>query len=100
MFRTYDVLHGFVLDDPFLYWSIDRSLDNSIAKIHNELPSTKAPLIRRKTEVVPSISTNSGGSGMRTKAFMVIGINTAFSSRKRRDSIRETWMPQGGNYKT
>nr|CAD1823219.1 unnamed protein product [Ananas comosus var. bracteatus] len=26
---------------------------------------------------------------------MVIGINTAFSSRKRRDSIRSTWMPQG-----
>lgn len=31
----------------------------------------------------------------RRKAFVVIGINTAFSSRKRRDSIRETWMPQG-----
>lgn len=29
------------------------------------------------------------------KAFIVIGINTAFSSRKRRDSVRETWMPQG-----
>lgn len=29
------------------------------------------------------------------KYFMVIGINTAFSSRKRRDSIRNTWMPQG-----
>ncbi|KAK4398046.1 putative beta-1,3-galactosyltransferase 2 [Sesamum angolense] len=26
---------------------------------------------------------------------MVIGINTAFSSRKRRDSVRATWMPQG-----
>ncbi|KAG0497491.1 hypothetical protein HPP92_002182 [Vanilla planifolia] len=24
-----------------------------------------------------------------------MGINTAFSSRKRRDSLRETWMPQG-----
>ena len=32
---------------------------------------------------------------VRKKAFMVIGINTAFSSRKRRDSVRETWMPQG-----
>ncbi|KAB1216238.1 putative beta-1,3-galactosyltransferase 4 [Morella rubra] len=29
------------------------------------------------------------------KYFMVIGINTAFSSRKRRDSVRATWMPQG-----
>ncbi|XP_022131318.1 beta-1,3-galactosyltransferase 7-like isoform X2 [Momordica charantia] len=31
----------------------------------------------------------------RKRMFMVIGINTAFSSRKRRDTIRETWMPQG-----
>jgi len=31
----------------------------------------------------------------RKKVFMVMGINTAFSSRKRRDSVRETWMPQG-----
>ena len=32
---------------------------------------------------------------LRKKVFIVIGINTAFSSRKRRDSVRETWMPQG-----
>eukprot|EP01018_Ginkgo_biloba_P009280 Gb_07955 [translate_table: standard] len=31
----------------------------------------------------------------RPKVFMVIGINTAFSSRKRRDSVRATWMPRG-----
>ncbi|CAA7013381.1 unnamed protein product [Microthlaspi erraticum] len=31
----------------------------------------------------------------RKKVFMVMGINTAFSSRRRRDSVRETWMPQG-----
>ena len=29
------------------------------------------------------------------KAFVVIGINTAFSSKKRRDSLRETWVPTG-----
>mgnify|MGYP007088585665 CR=1 FL=1 len=29
------------------------------------------------------------------KAFVVVGINTAFSSKKRRDSVRETWMPRG-----
>lgn len=32
---------------------------------------------------------------VRRKNLMVVGINTAFSSRKRRDSIRATWMPQG-----
>ncbi|XVE87775.1 hypothetical protein DITRI_Ditri19aG0015100 [Diplodiscus trichospermus] len=33
-------------------------------------------------------------STSKRKYFMVIGINTAFSSRKRRDSVRATWMPQ------
>ncbi|XLT74012.1 hypothetical protein HN873_030438 [Arachis hypogaea] len=37
----------------------------------------------------------SGKGAPRKKAFVVIGINTAFNSRKRRDSVRETWMPQG-----
>ncbi|KAJ8555347.1 hypothetical protein K7X08_012843 [Anisodus acutangulus] len=72
-----------------------QSLDNSIAKIQSVLPSTKAPLIPQKFDAVPSTSTDTERSVMRKKAFMVIGINTAFSSRKRRDSIRETWMPQG-----
>ncbi|KAL4184166.1 hypothetical protein AMTRI_Chr11g102050 [Amborella trichopoda] len=33
------------------------------------------------------------------KAFAVIGINTAFSSKKRRDSVRQTWMPTGSKLK-
>ncbi|KAF3607951.1 hypothetical protein DY000_02048750, partial [Brassica cretica] len=33
------------------------------------------------------------------KAFAVIGINTAFSSKKRRDSVRQTWMPTGEKLK-
>ncbi|KAH7569486.1 hypothetical protein ACOSP7_012899 [Xanthoceras sorbifolium] len=37
----------------------------------------------------------SSESTLKRKYFMVIGINTAFSSRKRRDSVRSTWMPQG-----
>lgn len=32
------------------------------------------------------------------KYLMVVGINTAFSSRKRRDSVRATWMLQGAPY--
>jgi beta-1,3-galactosyltransferase 1/2/3/4/5/7/8 len=39
----------------------------------------------------------SSESSGRRKYLMVIGINTAFSSRKRRDSIRNTWMPQGSS---
>lgn len=35
----------------------------------------------------------------RRKYLMVVGINTAFSSRKRRDSVRATWVPQGDKRK-
>lgn len=42
-----------------------------------------------------SSSVSSQEGPVKKKAFIVIGINTAFSSRKRRDSVRETWMPQG-----
>ncbi|WOL13004.1 putative beta-1,3-galactosyltransferase 2 isoform X1 [Canna indica] len=34
-------------------------------------------------------------SARKRKYLMVVGINTAFSSRRRRDSVRATWMPQG-----
>ncbi|KAK1405203.1 hypothetical protein POM88_004808 [Heracleum sosnowskyi] len=51
---------------------------------------------------LPSVERMRSGklSGMETntakqKVFMVIGINTALSSRKRRDFVRQTWMPQG-----
>ncbi|XP_023003790.1 probable beta-1,3-galactosyltransferase 2 isoform X1 [Cucurbita maxima] len=40
-------------------------------------------------------SKTNDSTSKRKKYFMVIGINTAFNSRKRRDSIRSTWMPQG-----
>ncbi|KAL3696470.1 hypothetical protein R1sor_010546 [Riccia sorocarpa] len=42
---------------------------------------------------------NSRKQRARKKVFMVIGINTAFSSRKRRDSVRQTWMPGGAKLK-
>lgn len=68
-----------------------QSLDNSIAELRLELPATQSS----SNKVSPDIKTFSDKSEPRKKAFMVIGINTAFSSRKRRDSIRETWMPRG-----
>lgn len=47
---------------------------------------------------LPSSTRSShNGAPSKKKAFVVIGINTAFSSRKRRDSVRETWMPQGSH---
>ncbi|XP_028755211.1 probable beta-1,3-galactosyltransferase 2 [Neltuma alba] len=44
-------------------------------------------------------NSNTIDSTPRRRYLMVIGINTAFSSRKRRDSVRETWMPQADRRK-
>lgn len=64
-----------------------QSLDNSIGELRMELPSIE----RMSSGKLYGMETNT----TKQKAFMVIGINTAFSSRKRRDSVRQTWMPQG-----
>ena len=59
---------------------------------------TQVALIRRK--VRHSLLLSYGGTNVLTResswqVHVVVGINTAFSSKKRRDSVRETWMPQG-----
>ncbi|KAJ9672143.1 hypothetical protein PVL29_025685 [Vitis rotundifolia] len=76
-----------------------QTLDKTISSLEMELAAARAaqesilngsPI----TEDLP-ITKSSG----RRKYLMVIGINTAFSSRKRRDSVRATWMPQGDKRK-
>ncbi|KDP20741.1 hypothetical protein JCGZ_21212 [Jatropha curcas] len=65
-----------------------QALDNRISTLEMKLAAAKAEH--------QSLSNGSHPSGnSKRKYFMVIGINTAFSSRKRRDSVRATWMPQG-----
>ncbi|KAJ3677041.1 hypothetical protein LUZ60_002765 [Juncus effusus] len=71
-----------------------QSLDKSISTLQMELAA------KRSSQEMQSNSNNGGSPLMavnerRKKAFVVIGINTAFSSRKRRDSVRQSWMPQG-----
>ncbi|KAH9623025.1 hypothetical protein KSS87_004105 [Heliosperma pusillum] len=66
-----------------------QSLDNTISSLEMELASARAT-----QESIMEGSPVSESSGKR-KYLMVVGINTAFSSRKRRDSVRATWMPQG-----
>ncbi|KAL0462174.1 UNVERIFIED_CONTAM: Beta-1,3-galactosyltransferase 7 [Sesamum latifolium] len=71
------------------------SLDSSITKLRWKLPSNKKSPKIENYENTTAIPTYNDDIVTRKKAFMVVGINTAFSSRKRRDSIRETWMPTG-----
>ncbi|XP_015885575.1 beta-1,3-galactosyltransferase 7 isoform X1 [Ziziphus jujuba] len=73
-----------------------RSLDKQMAMIQMELAAARSSReMGSSADGSDSKSVTNEGGSVRKKAFIVIGINTAFSSRKRRDSVRETWMPQG-----
>lgn len=65
-----------------------RSLDKTVSTLEMELAAARASNQRMS-------SSSSNINPKRQKAFVVIGINTAFSSKKRRKSVRETWMPTG-----
>lgn len=65
-----------------------RALDSKISNIEMKLAAAKA-------EQQSLLRGDIASGNLKRKYFMVIGINTAFSSRKRRDSVRTTWMPQG-----
>ncbi|KMT12752.1 hypothetical protein BVRB_4g088460 [Beta vulgaris subsp. vulgaris] len=66
-----------------------QTLDKTISNLEMELAAARAT-----QESIMDGSPVSETSGKR-KYLMVVGVNTAFSSRKRRDSVRATWMPQG-----
>ncbi|KFK43444.1 hypothetical protein AALP_AA1G126000 [Arabis alpina] len=68
-------------------------LDKSISSLEMKLVAARA-----ERESL-SGKFNISKEAKKRKYFMVIGINTAFSSRKRRDSVRSTWMPQGEKLK-
>ncbi|MQM03249.1 hypothetical protein Taro_036026 [Colocasia esculenta] len=68
-----------------------QSLDKTISTLQMELAATRSS----QEMGIDTSSVIGNPSHPRKKAFVVVGINTAFSSRKRRDSVRETWMPQG-----
>lgn len=69
-----------------------RSLDKTITTLQMELASARSS---QESMIQNGSPYNAAPEQQKKKAFVVIGINTAFSSRRRRDSVRETWMPQG-----
>ncbi|XP_062169395.1 probable beta-1,3-galactosyltransferase 3 [Alnus glutinosa] len=75
------------------------ALDKTISNLEMELAAARATQesILNGSPIAEDhkISELSG----KRKYLMVVGINTAFSSRKRRDSVRATWMPQGDKRK-
>ncbi|XVE60659.1 hypothetical protein DITRI_Ditri05aG0146100 [Diplodiscus trichospermus] len=73
-----------------------QTLDKTISNLEMEL--AVARMSQTSVGGHNSLENKSNNHTLR-KAFVVIGINTAFSSRKRRDSLRETWMPTGEKLK-
>lgn len=71
------------------------TLDKTISDLETELAAARSaqdsllsgPALTQDMKIPDLIK--------KRKYLMVVGINTAFSSRKRRDSQRATWMPQG-----
>ncbi|KAL6603164.1 hypothetical protein ACP70R_043525 [Stipagrostis hirtigluma subsp. patula] len=72
-----------------------RTLDKTIANLETELSAARTLQDSFLNGSPVSEEYKASESTGRRKYLMVIGINTAFSSRKRRDSIRNTWMPKG-----
>ncbi|KAG5033374.1 hypothetical protein JHK85_017356 [Glycine max] len=73
-----------------------QTLDKTISNLEMELAAARVTQesLRSGAPISDDIRLSESSSGKR-KYLMVVGINTAFSSRKRRDSVRATWMPQG-----
>ncbi|XP_068656098.1 probable beta-1,3-galactosyltransferase 2 [Aristolochia californica] len=72
-----------------------QTLDKTISNLEMELAAARAAHESILNGAPVSESLKTADSTRKRKYLMVVGINTAFSSRKRRDSVRATWMPQG-----
>ncbi|XP_076953645.1 putative beta-1,3-galactosyltransferase 8 [Bidens hawaiensis] len=82
-----------------------RDIMAEVTKTHQAIRSLDKTISTLEMELEAARKTHSGAKFLPErvavnktslqKAFVVIGINTAFSSKKRRDSVRETWMPTG-----
>lgn len=72
-----------------------RTLDKTISNLEMELAAARAAQESIVNGSPISEDLQKTESSGRKRYLMVVGINTAFSSRKRRDSVRATWMPQG-----
>ncbi|KAL8205261.1 hypothetical protein R6Q57_008812 [Mikania cordata] len=68
-----------------------RTLDKTISSLETKLAAAKSI----QEAIINGAPISEENTSKQRKYLMVVGVNTAFSSRKRRDSVRATWMPQG-----
>lgn len=76
-----------------------KNLDKAISNLEMKIAVAKASHDSILNNFSASENLKIDESAVKKKYLMVVGINTAFSSRKRRDSVRSTWMPQGEKLK-
>ncbi|GFP79110.1 probable beta-1 3-galactosyltransferase 2 [Phtheirospermum japonicum] len=75
------------------------TLDKTISNLEMELAAARAVQDSLLSSSPISQDLKMSELTKKRKYLMVVGINTAFSSRKRRDSVRATWMLQGDKRK-
>lgn len=75
-----------------------RTLDKTISNLEMELAAARAAQDSLLSGSPISEDLKIPELTRKRKYLMVVGINTAFSSRKRRDSVRATWMLQGAPF--
>eukprot|EP00252_Welwitschia_mirabilis_P020899 TRINITY_DN5223_c0_g1_i2.p1 TRINITY_DN5223_c0_g1~~TRINITY_DN5223_c0_g1_i2.p1 ORF type:complete len:178 (+),score=33.61 TRINITY_DN5223_c0_g1_i2:99-632(+) len=88
-----------IMGEVFKTQETIQMLDKTISSLESELAASRSSQ-GVNHDGSPLLGKPPGDTSHKLpKVFVVIGINTAFSSRKRRDSQRETWIPQGTNLK-
>ncbi|KAB5521829.1 hypothetical protein DKX38_026148 [Salix brachista] len=75
------------------------TLDKTISSLEMQLASARAAKVINEDGSPMVTKSETEHLKERPKFLFVMGIMTAFSSRKRRDSIRQTWMPKGEELK-
>lgn len=90
----YIAIQNRLLSKDFWFDKCCRSLDKTISSLEMELSVARM----NRNGLQQGGAPGAGSAKQLPKVFAVIGINTAFSSKKRRDSLRNTWMPKGGKY--
>ncbi|MCL7051671.1 hypothetical protein MKW94_016547, partial [Papaver nudicaule] len=91
------IQEGDILNQVSQTYNVIMNLDKTISTLEMQLASARAAKAGNQEGSPVITKPGSKHSKNREKVFYVMGIMTAFSSRKRRDSIRSTWMPKGEN---
>ncbi|CAN1811152.1 Probable beta-1,3-galactosyltransferase 2 [Linum perenne] len=76
-------------------FGLSKTNQHSVHTLDNKISTLEAKLAAAKTKQKALADGTVASGDSKRNYSMVIGINTSFSSRKRRDSVRSTWMPQG-----